>query len=161
MLRSNFMQLCDIYLGLGEDRFHQLVRSISMGRLKTYQLFDRAKARFHLAKLNSDILRKASPRIWVRVNEKDEEFASDLAQFILVGHLDMIKGVLDFLGIPNEGGFFAKDSDASSHLTDGWQQRAWEKFSDAYDKSALLFYINHLDWELKKDAAATFLPDQV
>ena len=47
------MQLSDIFLGLGEDNFLQLMRSVSMGRLRTYQLFDRVKTRLHLHKLSS------------------------------------------------------------------------------------------------------------
>ena len=35
----------------------------------------------------------------------------------------MMRAVLDFLGIPNEDGFFAKDLDAPKYLTEGWQQR--------------------------------------
>ena len=85
------MQLCDIFLRLGEDNFQQLMRSVSMGRLKTYQLFDRFKTRLHLHKLNSETLRKATPRIWARLGERDDEFATDLAQAILVSHLDMIR----------------------------------------------------------------------
>ncbi len=54
---------------------------------------------------------KAAPRFWARLVEKDEDFATDLSQAILVSHLDMIKAVLDELGIPNQEGFFDKDID--------------------------------------------------
>ena len=37
------MQLSDIFLQLGEENFNNLLRSISIGRLKTYQLYDRVK----------------------------------------------------------------------------------------------------------------------
>src|ERR1700722_5132026 len=163
------MQLSDIFLGLGEDTFQQLMRSISMGRLRTYQLFDRVKTRLHLHKLSSETLRKASPRLWERLKEeKDEDYATDLAQAILVSHLDMIKAVLDHLGVPHEDGFFAKDADVSKHLTDGWQQGVWEKFtssstpsptapSPAFPAAPLLFYINHLAWEIAK-AEDVFTP---
>ena len=144
------MQLSEIFLGLGQPAFSQLLRAISIGKLKTYQLFDRIKARMHVAKLNSEHIRKAEPRLWTRLGERDEEFATDVAQAILVSHLDMIKAVLDDLGIPNEDGFFAKDIDGSKYLTDGWQQRTYDKFKDAYPRAVLLFYINHLDWELAK-----------
>jgi hypothetical protein len=144
------MQLSDIFLGLGEPAFTQLLRSISFGKLKTYQLFDRVKVRLHLAKLNSEHLRKAEPRLWTRLAEHDEEFATDLSQAILVSHLDMIKAVLDDLGIPNEEGFFAKDIDGSKYLADGWEQRTFEKFKETYQPAVLLFYVNHLGWELKK-----------
>lgn len=144
------MQLCDIFLNLGEENFQQNLRSVSIGRLKTYQLFDRMKTRLHLHKLNSESLRKSAPRLWTRLNERDDEFATDLAQAILVSHLDMIKSVLDHLGVPHEEGFFAKDADVSAYLKDGWQQGAWEKFHAAFPPAPLLFYINHLAWEIAK-----------
>ena len=83
--------------------------------------------RFHMSKLNTETLRKVTPRLWARIAERDEEFATDVAQTILVSHLDMIKDVLDLLGIPHEDGFFAKDLDASDKLQ-GWQQRALTTF---------------------------------
>jgi hypothetical protein len=146
------MQLPDIYGGMGEEPFQQLLRCVSMGKLKTYQLFDRMKARAHLSKLNSETLRKAAPRLWARLGEGDQELATDLAQAVLVSHLDMIVAVLNFLGVPNEDGFFAKDVDASSYLTEGWQQRVFENFKGQYPDALLLFYINHLDLELNKEA---------
>jgi hypothetical protein len=144
------MQLSEIFVGQGEHPFGELVRAISIGKLKTYQLYARMKVRFHLGKLNSENMRKATPRFWARINERDEEFASDLAQAILVSHLDMIKAVIDDLGIPNQDGFFDKDIDGSKYLTDGWQQRIYEKFKEQYPVNVLLFYINHLAWELAK-----------
>jgi hypothetical protein len=150
MLRWRFMQLCEIFLGLGQPSFAQLLRNVSIGKLKTYQLFDRMKTRLHSAKLNSEGLRKAEPRLWARLSEGDEDLATDVSQAILVSHLDMIKAVLDHLGIPNEEGFFAKDMDASKYLTDGWQQKAYDQFKDKYPAQVLLFYINHLDWEVAK-----------
>ena len=99
------MQLSEIFLGQGEPQFTDLLRGISIGKLKTYQLYDRMKVRLHLAKLNSENLRKAAPKFWTRLEEKDEEFAGELAQAILVSHLDMIKAVIDDLGIPNQEGF--------------------------------------------------------
>jgi hypothetical protein len=143
------MQLSDIFRALGESAFEQLLRSVSIGKLKTFQLYERVKLRFHMNKLNSETLRKAAPRLWTRLNE-DEEFATDVAQTILVSHLDMIRAMLDFLEIPHEDGFFAKDLDASGKLTEGWQQRAFDKFRGAYPEAVLLFYINHLNWELTK-----------
>lgn len=157
MLRWPFMQLCEIFLGLGQPSFASLLRSISIGKLKTYQLFDRIKTRLHLAKLNSESIRKAEPRLWARLDERDEDFATDLAQAILISHLDMIKAVLDELGIPNDNGFFAKDIDGSKYLNEGWQQKVYDKFKDAYSAAVLLFYINHLDWEVAK-AEQVFQP---
>ena len=83
------MALSDVFLTLGQDGFGQLIRSVSLGKLKTYQLYDRIKTRTHLAKLNAESLQKASPRLWTRLSEKDEEFAQDLSQAVLVCHLDM------------------------------------------------------------------------
>lgn len=144
------MTLCDIFLGLGEDRFHALIRTMSIGKLKTFQLYERLKIRLHLSKLNSENLRKASPRFWTRVQEQDDEFASELAQGILISHLEMIQAVLNFLGIPHDQGFFAKDADIRGYLTEGWQQRAFAEFQNHFPHQALLFYINHLDWEVGK-----------
>ncbi len=45
---KTYMQLCDIFLRLGEENFQQLIRSISIGRLKTFQLYDRVKTRLYL-----------------------------------------------------------------------------------------------------------------
>ena len=151
------MQLCDIFLNLGEENFQQNLRSVSLGKLKTYQLFDRLKTRMHVNKLNSEALRKSAPRLWTRVNEHDDEFATDLAQAILVSHMDLIKAVLDHLGVPHEEGFFAKDADVAGYLKEGWQQEAWEKFHAAFPPAPLLFYINHLAWEIAK-AEAVFQP---
>jgi hypothetical protein len=150
MLRWLFMQLSAIFLGLGEQSFTLLLRGISIGKLKTYQLYDRMKARLHLPKLNSEHIRKAEPRLWARLAENDEEFATDLSQAILVSHLDMIKAVLDELGIPNQDGFFNKDIDGAKYLTEGWQQKIYDKFKGTHPQAVLLFYINHLDWELAK-----------
>jgi hypothetical protein len=151
------MQLRDVFLGLGEEQFQQSMRSISLGRLKTYQIYDRFKTRLYLNKLNSETLRKSAPRAWARIGEGDEEFAADVAQAILVSHLDMIKAVLDSLGIPHEEGFFAKDTDVSSYLKEGWQQQVWEKFHASFPPAPLLFYINHLAWETTK-AGEVFTP---
>ena len=144
------MRLSDIILALGEPSFHQLIRSVSIGKLKTFQLYDRVKLRFHMNKLNSETLRKATPKLWARVAEDDDEFATDIAQIVLVSHLDMVRDVLDLLQIPHEDGFFAKDLDASGKLTDGWQQRVLDTYRPKYPEALLVFYINHLDWELTK-----------
>jgi len=151
------MQLSANYLKLGESGFSQLIRSISIGKLKTYRLYDGFKAAAHLKKLNTEELQKHVPRFWARLAEGDEQFAKDLAQTVLVSHLDMISAILDFLGIPHEGGFFKKDLDAKTYLTEGWAERVFEKFRTVYSVPVLLFYINHLSWELT-DAAEPFVP---
>ena len=91
------MPLTDVFLSIGEDGFGRVIHSISIGKLKTYQLYDRFKTRTHLPKLNAENLQKATPRLWARLSEKDEEYAQDLSQAVLVSHLDMIKAVLDSL----------------------------------------------------------------
>jgi hypothetical protein len=144
------MQLSDIFLQLGEENFNNLLRSVSIGRLKTYQLFDRVKTVLYLNKLNSETLRKAAPRIWARIGEHDDEFATEVAQTVLISHLDMIRAVLDHQKIPHEDGFFAKDADVAGHLQEGWQQQVWDTFHSVYPAPALLFYINHLGWEIAK-----------
>src|SRR5947209_7784320 len=102
------MQISDVYLGLGQDAFEQLIRGISIGKLKTYQMYEGFKVRAHLHKLNTETLRRAIPKLWERVGARDEDLGKDLAQAVLVSHLDMITAVLDFLTIPHENGFFAK-----------------------------------------------------
>jgi hypothetical protein len=144
------MPLTDVFLSLGEDGFGEVIHSVSIGKLKTYQLYDRLKTRTHLPKLNAESLQKATPRLWARLAEKDEEYAQDLSQAVLISHLDMIVAVLNFLGIPHEDGFFAKDLDAKPFLTEGWQERVLEKFKDVYPEPLLRFYIAHLSWELLK-----------
>jgi hypothetical protein len=151
------MQLSDIFLRLGENNFQQLLRSVSLGKLKTYQIYDRFKTRLYLNKLNSETLRKSTPRTWTRIGEHDEDFAADVAQAILISHMDMIKAVLDHLGIPHEEGFFAKDANVSSYLKEGWREQVWEKFHMAFPPAPLLFYINHLAWEMAK-AEDVFAP---
>jgi hypothetical protein len=151
------MQLSGVFLQLGEERLPQLLRAVSIGKLKTYQLYERFKTRTHLPKVNTESLRKAAPRFWTRLNSQDEEFATDLSQAILISHMDMVAAVLNFLGVPNEEGFFAKDIDAKQYLTDGWQARVWDKFRNDYPDSLLLFYINHLGWELGS-AQEAYLP---
>ena len=142
------MQLSEVYLGLGPDAFGQLVRRISIGKLKTYQIYEGFKVRAHLHKMNTDVLRKAIPRFWVRLGEHDEDFARDLAQAVLVSHLDMITAILDFMGMPHENGFFAKDLQAQGYFTEGWEERVIEKFRGVHPETVLIFYINHLRWEL-------------
>jgi hypothetical protein len=144
------MQMCGVFQALGPEVFHQLVRGISIGKLKTFQVYERFKVRAHLVKLNSESLRKAEPKFWSRIEANDEEFATDLSQVFLLSHLEMIVDVLNLLGIPNDQGFFDKDLKPEQYLTEGWQQRVFEQFAPKYPREILLFYINHLDWELNK-----------
>src|SRR5579862_7536732 len=142
------MQISDVYLGMGQEAFGQLIRGISIGKLKTYQIYEGFKVRAHLSKVNTELLRKSIPKFWARISEPDEDFAKDLAQAVLVSHLDMITAVLDFLGVPHESGFFSKDIDPKPYFTDGWENRVFEKFRGVYSDAILGFYINHLRWEL-------------
>ena len=151
------MQMCGVFQALGREVFDQLIRGISIGKLKTYQVYERFKLRARLVKLNSESLRKASPKFWSRIEANEEEFATDLSQVFLLSHLDMIVDVLNFLGIPNEQGFFDKDLKPEQYLTEGWQERVFNEFHSKYKREILLFYINHLDWELNK-TEQVFLP---
>jgi len=147
------MHISDVYQSVGADGFAQLVRGISMGKLKTYQIYEGFKVRAHLHKLNTETLRKATPRLWERALA-EEDFAKDLAQAILVSRLDMIIAVLDFLTVPHENGFFAKDMDPKPYFNEGWEGRVFEKFRGSYPEPMLLFYMNHLRWELLEAAEA-------
>ena len=142
------MEISDLYLGMGQDAFERLVRSVSIGKLKTYQMYEGFKVRAHLQKVNTELLRKSVPRFWARVAERDEDFGRDLAQAILVSHLEMITAILDFLGVPHENGFFAKDMDPKPFLTEGWEDRVYQSFRERFPEPLLLFYVNHLRWEL-------------
>jgi hypothetical protein len=150
------MHISDVYRGVGADGFAQLVRGISIGKLKTYQIYEGFKVRAHMHKLNTETLRKAAPRLWERVLG-EEDFAKDMAQSILVSHLDMITAMLDFLAVPHENGFFAKDMDPKPYFTEGWEGRVYEKFHGSYPATLLLFYMNHLRWELL-DATDIYQP---
>lgn len=151
------MRMCDVYLALGPDVFGKLIRGISIGKLKTFQVYERFKLRARLVKLNSESLRKAEPKFWARIEAGEEDFATDLSQVLLLSHMEMIADILDILGIPHNNGFFDKDLEAGKYLTEGWQGRVFEQFSEKYPRPVLLFYINHLDWELNK-SGAVFVP---
>lgn len=142
------MQISDVYLGLGAEAFGRLIRTVSIGKLRTYQIYEGLKVRARLQKLNTEALRKAVPRFWERISSGDEDFGKDLAQAVLVSHLDLITAALDFLGVPHESGFFAKDMDPKPYFTEGWEERVYEKFRTQWPEALLVFYINHLRWEL-------------
>jgi hypothetical protein len=148
MVRYQVMQISDVYLALGPETFGQLVRGISIGKLRTYQIYEGFKVRAHLHKVNVENLRKAAPRFWERITTGDEEFGKELAQAVLVSRLDLIAAVLDFLGVPHENGFFSKDIDSKPYFSEGWENRTWERFQSEFPGPVLLFYINHLRWEL-------------
>jgi hypothetical protein len=141
------MHISDVFLALGEDRFGDLLRHISMSRLRTYQLFDQIKARTRLQKLNNEHLRRAAPRLWARLQEHEEDLATDLSQAVLVSSLDMIIEALDLIGVPHQNGFFDKDADIKGHFKAGWQERVFDALKSKYPPAVLTFYINHLGVE--------------
>lgn len=151
------MKLTEIYLLQGESGFGALLKGVSMGRLRSFQIFDRVKTRLRVTKLNTETLRKVAPRLWERLREGDEDLAADLAQAILISNLDLIIAALDLLGIPHEGGFFAKDAEPKKYLTDGWQQRVYDALKDQHSPALVQFYVNHLAREMD-EAAALFAP---
>ncbi len=142
------MLLSEVYQDLGQETFDRLVRGISIGRLKVYQIYESFKVRAHLAKLNTESLRTHTSRFWERILAKDEDFAKELSQAVLVSHLDMVIAVLNFTGAPHEDGFFAKNMDPKPYFSEGWEDRVWQQFHATYPEAFLLFYINHLRWEL-------------
>ncbi len=143
------MNVHEVYTALGEERFRDLTTNISMGSLRTYKLFETVKIRARLSKLNRAKLRQVTPKLWGRLVEGDEPLAKDLAQAILVSHLEFVVKALDFLGISHDGnGFFDKDDEAEARLDDGWQQRTLDNFRESQPEALVLFYINHLDLEL-------------
>ena len=139
------MELCDVYLGMGQDAFERLVRSVSIGKLKTYQMYEGFKVRAHLPKVNTELLRKSVPKFWARLAEHEEDFAKDLAQAILVSHLEMIAAILDFLGVPHENGFFAKDMDPKPYFTEGWEDRVYQHFRERFPGPASGFLYEPLE----------------
>ena len=146
------MTMCEVFLGLGQERLGQMLSRISLGKLRTYRMFDAVRIRLHLGKMNQEALKKVAPKLWPRLEANEEDLASDLAQAILVSHLDMIIAVLDQLGVPHQDGFFDKDADVGSFLTQGWQDRAYAAFCEKYPASVLLFYLNHLAHEMDENA---------
>lgn len=144
------MTLSEVFRGLGRERFDAVLKAVSMGALKTYQVYETFKIRTHLSKLNRDRLRKAGPRLWERLEAgDDDDLARELAQGALVSNLDLVVDVLDFLEIPHDGnGFFDKDASAEERLTDGWQERAVKEFKEKHPEPLLLLYLNHLHLEL-------------
>lgn len=147
MLISSLMQVSDVFLGMGEAAFTELLKRISISRLRTYQIYEHVKLRTRLTKLNTEHLRKAAPRLWARLSDQDADLATDLAQAILVSNLDMIIAALDSLGVEHQDGFFSKDADLSAQLSGDWQQRTYDALKQQYEPVVLEFYLNHLGVE--------------
>jgi hypothetical protein len=147
------MHLHELYGHLGEDTVRDLLRHVSLSKLKTFQMFDRLKTRVHLTKLNSENLRNTAPKLIARMKDGDAVLATELAQCILVSHMDLIIAVLDKLGVAHSEGFFDKDADVASKLVGNWQQESYDAVKDKFPKSVLVFYLNHLAMEVNPDAA--------
>jgi len=145
------MDLAGALVELGRGRFDRLLGGISIGSLKRFQVFDNFKIRAGVSKLNREKLRKVGPAFWSRIEAGDSELAKEIAQAVLVSHLDFVAAALDFLEIPHDGnGFFDKDDATREKLGEGWQRRVHDRFKDEFPEELVLLYINHLDWELNK-----------
>lgn len=146
MLRK--MDLVEVYQALGEGLTDRLVRTVSIGALKTYGVYEAIKVRSRLHTLNRQKLRAAAPRMWRRIAEGDAELARELTQAVLVSNILLIVEVLDLLGIEHdENGFFEKDADYTDQLASGWEKTVFDEFKERYPVELVLLYINHLGWE--------------
>lgn len=148
------MVLSEVFRALERASFDDAVGSVSIGGLRTYQLYESFKIHARLNKLNRERLRKAIPRLWSRVEAGDEDLAREIAQAVLVSNLSMVIEILDFLKVPHDGsGFFQKNEEAAACLGEGWHKRVHAEFREKYPENRVLLYINHLDWELGNPAA--------
>jgi len=156
------VELTEVYEAFGSDRTSRLVRSVSLGALRTYGVYEAIKVRSRLRTLNRQKLRAAAPRLWEQIKDGDADLARDLSQAVLVSNIPLIVEVLDLLEIEHDdNGFFDKDSDYSSQLSDGWEQRVFEHCKDRFDPDLVLHYINHLGWELEALAEPYLEPNEV
>ena len=145
--------MSEIFQSLGQAALDDLVRRISLGTLRAYKMYDQFKVWSHLNKLNTEHLRKATPKFWERLAQHDEDLAKQLAQAILVSNIDFVVQVLDYLKIPHDGnGFFQKDTSTKQYLTEGWQRRVFDEFKERHPEALVRLYINHLMWEVNKQA---------
>ena len=146
MLRE--MDLVGVFRALGQERCSRLVRSISIGAIRTFKLYEAIKVRSRLRTLNRQKLRAAVPKLWARIDGGDADLAHDLAQAVLVSHIALVVGVLDSLGIEHDGnGFFSKDADHSDKFGPGWPEAALRQFGEGHPPEVVLLYINYLGWE--------------
>lgn len=143
------MELTAVYRALGQPRFDALAGAVSIGALKTYSVYESFKVRSRLSKLNRQRLRRAAPKLWERIADGDGALARDFAQAVLVSNMDLVVNVLDFLEIPHDGsGFFDKDAGPGEKLNHDWQRRVFDEFRERHGEALVLFYINHLSWEM-------------
>ena len=148
------MDLAEVFQALGRSSLQELIEGISMGRLRTYDVYESLKVRAHLSKLNRERLRRAVPKLWDRLEQGDQDLARELAQGILVSNLPFVVEALDFLEIQHDGsGFFDKNSSSAKDLEDGWQAKVFEEFHERYPESLIVLYTNHLAGELDRSSA--------
>lgn len=148
MLRE--MDLAEVYEALGQERVAGSIRTISMGALKTFGVYQSLKVGSRLRKLNRLNLQRATGRLWQRVADGDTDLGRDLSQAILVSNIPLVTEVLDCLKLEHDGnGFFSKDSDHADKLTEGWAERVFAHCKDRFDQDLVLLYINYLGWETK------------
>lgn len=146
MLRE--MDLAEVYEALGQERVAPSIRTISMGALKTFGVYQAVKVRSRLRKLNRLNLRRAAETLWQRVADGDTDLGRDLSQAVLVSNIPLVTEVLDFLGIEHDGnGFYSKDDDHADQLSEGWAERAFVHCKDRFDQGLVLLYLNYLGWE--------------
>ena len=144
------MDLAEVYSALGQEPAAKLVRSISLGALKTYGVYRELKIRSRLRRFNRKRLRAAAPKLWQRVVAGDDGLARDLSQAVLVSNIPLIVEVLDLLEIEHDGsGFLPKDADHSERLTPHWERRGDDEFKGRFPEELVLLYINHLGWETR------------
>ena len=142
------MDLVRVYAALGQDRCIRLVRTISIGALRTYGVYEAIKIRSRLHTLNRQKLRAVSAKLWKRIADGDADLARDLSQGVLVSNIPLVVAVLDHLGIEHDdNGFFAKDADYSQQFASGWTESVFKEFTGRYSEDLVLLYINHLGWE--------------
>lgn len=144
------MDLAEVYEALGQERVAGSIRTISMGALKTFGVYQSLKVGSRLRKLNRSNLQRAAGRLWQRVADGDTDLGRDLSQAILVSNIPLVTEVLDCLELEHDGnGFFSKDSDHADKLTEGWAERVFAHCKDRFDQDLILLYINYLGWEAK------------
>lgn len=142
------MELAEVYVALGQERTVRLARTISIGALKTFGVYEGIKIRSRLHRFNRRKLRAAAPKLWRRIASGDSGLAREFSQAVLVSNIPLMVEVLDLLDIEHDGnGFFAKESDYSQQLGSGWPKTVSEECLGRYSEELVLLYINHLGWE--------------
>lgn len=142
------MDLAEVYEALGQERVVRTARSISMGALKTFGVYQALKVGSRLRKLNRSNLQRAARNLWQRVADGDTDLGRDLSKAVLVSNIPLVIDVLDCLELEHDGnGFFSEDSDHADKLSEGWAEKAFAHCKDRFDQDLLLLYINYLGVE--------------